>query len=94
MSGATFLGWAIFAAQMLLLVAMAGCVLRILLGPRARDRILGLDTLYVTGMLLVLSYGIRTGRTLFFEIALLIAALGFVGTVALAKFLLREEVIE
>ena len=45
-------------------------------------------------MLLLLVIGIRSGSTLYFEIALIIALLGFVSTVALAKFLLRGEVIE
>ena len=45
-------------------------------------------------MLLLVTYGIQTGRTLFFEAALIIAVLGFAGTVALAKFLMRGEVIE
>jgi len=63
-------------------------------GPRAQDRILGLDTLYVNGMLLLLTLGIQTGRTLYFESALIIALLGSVGTIALAKFLMRGEVIE
>ena len=67
---------------------------RILRGPRAQDRVVGFDTLYVNAMLLLLVIGIRSGSTLYFEIALIIALLGFVSTVALAKFLLRGEVIE
>jgi multicomponent K+:H+ antiporter subunit F len=63
-------------------------------GPRAQDRVVGLDTLYVNAMLLLLTFGIAAGSTLYFEAALIIALLGFVGTVALAKFLLRGEVIE
>ena len=69
-------------------------LLRILRGPRAQDRVVGLDTLYVNAMLLLLTFGIASGSTLYFEAALIIALLGFVGTVALAKFLLRGEVIE
>jgi multicomponent K+:H+ antiporter subunit F len=45
-------------------------------------------------MLLVLTFGIRTGSTLYFDAALLIALLGFAGTAAFAKFLMRGEVIE
>jgi multicomponent K+:H+ antiporter subunit F len=67
---------------------------RTLRGPRAQDRVLGLDTLYVNAMLMLLIFGIKSGSTLYFEMALVIALLGFVGTVALAKFLLRGEVIE
>ncbi|MFC7555168.1 monovalent cation/H+ antiporter complex subunit F [Pseudoroseomonas wenyumeiae] len=54
----------------------------------------GLDTLYVNGMLLLLTFGIRSGTDIYFEIALVIALLGFVSTAALAKFLMRGEVIE
>ena len=63
-------------------------------GPRAQDRVLALDTLYVNAMLLVLSFGISAGSRAFFEAALVIGVLGFVSTAAAAKFLLRGEVIE
>ena len=53
-----------------------------------------LDCLYVNVMLMILTFGIRSGSTLYFEAALVIALLGFVSTVALAKFLMRGEVIE
>jgi multicomponent K+:H+ antiporter subunit F len=73
---------------------MACALYRLLRGPRAQDRVLALDTLYVNAMLLILIFGIRYETTLYFEAALVIAMLGFVSTVALAKFLLRGEVIE
>ncbi|EQB10809.1 MULTISPECIES: K+/H+ antiporter subunit F [Sphingobium] len=88
------LAFAITLAQILLGLAMACATFRVLRGPRAQDRVLGVDALYLAGMLLLLTYGIQTGRTLFFEEALVIALLGFAGTVALAKFLMRGEVIE
>ncbi len=88
------LAWAITAAQVMLGIAMGCATYRVLVGPRAQDRVLGLDTLYVNALLLLLTFGIQTGRTLYFEAALIIALLGFVGTVALAKFLMRGEVIE
>jgi multicomponent K+:H+ antiporter subunit F len=56
--------------------------------------VVGLDALYLCGMLLLLTFGIRTANTLYFEAALVIALLGFVSTAALAKFLMRGEVIE
>ncbi|MBN8919319.1 MAG: K+/H+ antiporter subunit F [Rhizobiales bacterium] len=86
--------WSITAAQVLLVLAMACAAWRMLIGPRAQDRVLALDALYVNAMLLLLVFGIRSGITLYFEAALIIALLGFVATVALAKFLLRGEVIE
>jgi multicomponent K+:H+ antiporter subunit F len=90
----TVIAWAITGAQALLALALACSALRTLRGPRAQDRVLGFDSLYVNAMLLVLTLGIRSGNTLYFEAALMIALLGFASTVALAKFLLRGEVIE
>ncbi len=91
---AQLLVWSILVAQILLGVAMACAVFRVLRGPRAQDRVLGMDTLYVNATMLLLTFGIRTASTLYFEAALIIALLGFVTTAALAKFLMRGEVIE
>jgi len=91
---ATFLYWAIFIAQTFFALGMVCAMVRLLRGPRAQDRVLALDTLYVNAMLLTLAFGMREGSALYFEIALAIALLGFVATAALAKFLLRGEVIE
>lgn len=91
---AIILLWALTAAQAMLAIAMGFATFRMMKGPRAQDRVLGLDTLYVNSMLLLLLFGIRTGNVLYFEVALIIGMLGFVATVALAKFLMRGEVIE
>ncbi|MGH6760988.1 MAG: K+/H+ antiporter subunit F [Phyllobacterium sp.] len=91
---AIILEWSVTIAQLFLAIAMALATYRILKGPRAQDRVLGLDALYVNAMLLLLTFGIRTGSTLYFEAALVIGLLGFAATVALAKFLMRGEVIE
>ena len=91
---AAILGGAVLAAQILLAAAMGFAVWRLLRGPRAQDRVLALDTLYVNAAILLLVFGIRTGSTHYFEAALIIALLGFVATAALAKFLMRGEVIE
>ncbi|PGH56062.1 K+/H+ antiporter subunit F [Azospirillum palustre] len=90
----TLLMGTIFLTQIMLVVAMAFATVRVLRGPRAQDRVLGLDTLYVTATMLLLTFGIRNGSILYFEAALIIALLGFVSTAALAKFLMRGEVIE
>jgi multicomponent K+:H+ antiporter subunit F len=91
---AALLGWAVFLAQVMLVAAMGCAAYRMLVGPRAQDRVLALDTLYVNAAMLLLVFGIRTGSTHYFEAALLIALLGFVATAALSKFLIRGEVIE
>ncbi|WP_424812330.1 K+/H+ antiporter subunit F [Roseococcus sp. YIM B11640] len=90
----TVLAWSLVAAQVMLGLAMGCALWRMLRGPRAQDRVLGLDTLYVNGMLMMLTFGIRSGHELYFEAAVVIAILGFVGTAALSKFLMRGEVIE
>jgi multicomponent K+:H+ antiporter subunit F len=91
---ATVLAVSLLVAQVLIAVAMMCATVRLLRGPRAQDRVLALDTLYVSAMLLMLAFGMRTASTVYFEAALVIGMLGFASTVALAKFLLRGEVIE
>ena len=90
----SLLSMALVAAQVMLALAMVCAASRLMIGPRAQDRVLALDTLYVDAMLLILVFGIREASPLYFEAALVIAMLGFVSTAALAKFLLRGEVIE
>jgi len=85
---------ATWIAQVALAIAMFLCTFRMIRGPRAQDRVLALDALYVCAMLQLVAFGIRSGTTIYFETALIIAMLGFVSTVALAKFLMRGEVIE
>lgn len=91
---ATILLYGTLTAQGLLALAMMAAVLRIIRGPRAQDRVLAMDTLYVNAMLFLITMGIRTGSIFFFEASLIIGMLGFVSTLALAKFLMRGEVIE
>ena len=93
MSGA-LLNVSILIAQLMLTTAMALYLFRMLRGPRAQDRIIALDAFYVTGMLLLITLGMRTGSTLYFEATAIIALLGFASSVALGKFLMRGEVIE
>ena len=81
-------------AQVLLALAMAFALYRLVSGPRAQDRVLALDTLYVNAMMVVLVHGIREATPLYLESALAIGMLGFVSSAAAAKFLLRGEVIE
>src|SRR3546814_21087324 len=73
---------------------MSFSIMRMVRGPRAQDRVLALDALYVNAMILLLTIGIRTGSLLYVEAGLIIALLGFASTVALSKFLMRGEVIE
>ena len=85
----------IFAIASAMLIAAMGCSLwRMLRGPDAVDRVLALDTLYINAVALLVLTGIVYGKQLFYESAILIALLGFVGTVSLAKCLLRGDIIE
>lgn len=90
---AVFDGAAWFA-QLCFVVAMIFAAIRLVRGPAAQDRVLAFDTFYINGMLSLLMLGIRSSSTIYFDMALLIAMFGFIGSVALAKFLLRGEVIE
>ena len=67
---------------------------RLLRGPDAPDRIIALDTAYINSIALLVLYGILEDSILYFEVALLIAMVGFVGTAMLAKYLLRGDIIE
>jgi multicomponent K+:H+ antiporter subunit F len=81
-------------ASLCFVAAMIVGLVRGFLGPSAQDRVLAFDTFYTNGMLSLLMLAIRSGDTVYFDLALLMAVFGFVGTTALAKFLLRGEVIE
>ncbi|PPI85834.1 K+/H+ antiporter subunit F [Marinobacter maroccanus] len=69
-------------------------VYRLIKGPDAPDRVLALDTLYINAIALIVLLGITLGTRMYLEAALLIAVMGFVGTVAMAKYLKRGSVIE
>ncbi len=88
------LAWALRAAVGCLALAMALAVVRLLRGPSTEDRILAFDCLNVDGMLLMLALGLSYRSATYFEAALLVALVGFVSSAAMAKFLLRGEVIE
>lgn len=88
------LDWALPAALFLLAIAMGCTLVRVLRGPTAQDRVLALDCMYLCGMLVMLVLGLLYGSKTYFEAALLLALFSFVGSMAMAKFLLRGEVIE
>ncbi|MCD6665855.1 K+/H+ antiporter subunit F [Hydrogenophaga bisanensis] len=75
-------------------VAILLCTWRLVGGPTLTDRILALDTLYLSVVALVVMLGLRWQTSLLFEAALIIAMLGFAGTVALARYLSRGDVVE
>jgi multicomponent K+:H+ antiporter subunit F len=85
---------ALIIAMFMLGLAIALNLWRLVLGPSLPDRILALDTMYINAIALLVLFGIYQGSALYFEAALLIAVMGFVGTVALSKYLLRGDIIE
>lgn len=91
---AALLQFSIQYAFVCILLAMLFGTARLIAGPSAQDRVLALDTVWMCAMQLALVLGIRFATDLYFEAAMLIALLGFVSTVAIAKFLMRGEVIE
>ncbi len=84
----------ILISSMMVGVAMLFCLWRLIKGPDITDRILALDTLYINSIALIILLGLFHGSAMYFEGALLIAMLGFVSTAALAKYLIRGDIIE
>jgi len=75
-------------------LAIALTLFRMLRGPSVVDRVLALDTLYVLTIALLVAFGIWLDSSTYFEAAMIIALLGFVGTVSLARYIERGDVVE
>ena len=88
------LDWTVIIAFVALALGQILSMVRLVLGPTQGDRILALDTMVINALGLVILLGIHQGVQIYFEVSLLIAMLGFVSTVALARFLLRGDIIE
>jgi multicomponent K+:H+ antiporter subunit F len=88
------LAWALDVGAVTVAVSVLLCGWRLLRGPERLDRILALDTLYMGMVALVILLGMRYDTPLLFEAALIVAMLGFVSTVALARYVTRGDVIE
>ncbi|QCU89159.1 K+/H+ antiporter subunit F [Thiomicrorhabdus sediminis] len=81
-------------AFLLISIALILSFYRLIKGPSLPDRILALDTLYINSIAILVLSGLYLNSNLYFEAALLIAVMGFVGTVALSKYLLRGDIME
>lgn len=93
-SAAEFVDLAVLIAFVAVCVAQVISMVRLVIGPAPGDRILALDTMVVNAIGLIVLLGISQGTAIYFEVALIIAMLGFVSTVALCRFLLRGDIIE
>lgn len=85
---------AIAIAMFVVGVAMVLALWRLLRGPTAPDRILALDALYVCAIAQLMLFGMRLRSEIYFEAALIIAMLGFFGTVVLSKYVIRRDIVE
>lgn len=94
MSPADVLNIALIIALVALASGQVLSMIRLVIGPTSGDRILALDTMVINALGLVIVLGIHQGVKVYFEVALLVAMLGFVSTVALARFILRGDIIE
>lgn len=88
------IGAALIIAMACVALAMLLNLFRLFRGPTAADRILALDTLVINAIAFIILFGIEYTTTIYFEAALLLAMVGFVGTAAYCKFLLRGDVVE
>ena len=67
---------------------------RVVQGPGVGDRVLALDTMVINSIALLVLYGVLNGTAVYFEVSLIIAMVGFISTVAYARFMLRSNIIE
>lgn len=94
MSVEQFIELSSLIALVLLGAAMLLSIVRIAIGPTLADRVLALDLMTVVAMGFIGAIAIRTGLTLYLDIAIAIALLGFLATVALARYILRRGLKE
>lgn len=85
---------ALFIAIPAISLAQILAMVRLLRGPRIGDRLLALDTMVINAIALIVLLGLYWGTQIYFESAMIFAMLGFVSTVALARFVLRGDIIE
>jgi multicomponent K+:H+ antiporter subunit F len=86
--------WALYLAFGFVAAAQIMAIIRLWIGPETGDRILALDTMFINAIGLIVLISIHQGTQIYFEAALIIAMLGFVSTVAYARFVLRGDIIE
>jgi multicomponent K+:H+ antiporter subunit F len=77
-----------------LAVSIALCLVRLVRGPSVPDRAIALDTIAINLLAVIVLLSIRYGTTAYFDAVLVIAVLGFLGTVAVGKYLLRGDIID
>ncbi len=94
MTPQALVGGAVIASMVVVGLAMLMALVRLLRGPTVPDRVLALDTLYVATIAQLILFGMHLGSAIYFEVALIIAMLGFVSTVVLSKYVIRRDIVE
>lgn len=94
MTPQALVGGAVVASMVIVGVAMLMALVRLMRGPTVPDRVLALDTLYVATIAQLILFGMHLGSAIYFEVALIIAMLGFVSTVVLSKYVIRRDIVE
>jgi multicomponent Na+:H+ antiporter subunit F len=93
-AAAILLDWALTAALGVLSLALLLTVVRVIIGPTLPDRVIALDMLVAIAIGFIAVLGIRTGQTLYADIAIALGLVGFLATVAFARFILQRRSIE
>lgn len=88
------MSWGLIAAFVCVSLSQVGAMIRLVIGPTTGDRILALDTMVINAIGIIVLMGIAQGTRIYFEVSLIIAMLGFISTVAYARFVLRGDIIE
>lgn len=89
-----FTKYAAMFAAVAFVLAIALNLYRLIVGPNAEDRILALDTAYINSLALIVLLGIMFNTAIFFEVAVVVAMLGFLGVVVMAKFLREGDIVQ
>lgn len=92
--GYDFMTVSVYVAFATVCISQLMAMIRLVIGPDTGDRILAIDTMVINAIGLIVLLGISQGSNIYFEVTLIIAMLGFVSTVALARFVLRGDIIE
>lgn len=90
----TILPYVLGICLLVITVSMLLCLWRLILGPSIVDRLLALDTLFLNTTSLIIILGIYWSTQYLFEGALLISMLGFISTMALARYFTSGHVID
>jgi len=94
MAAPLLLDWTLNAALGLLSLALLLTVIRVIIGPTLPDRVMALDMLVAIAIGFIAVLGIKTGQALYADIAIALGLVGFLATVAFARFILQRRSVE